>query len=104
MSSEMFGKRYKEKVPDIIEFRAITFDEFIEYGITAGANVVDGMPWSFHYLGHRVTHESDSFYSVDLTSGISLSFERGQILMSVCEEEMFVCAADMFDDKYEIIE
>jgi hypothetical protein len=35
---------------------AITFDQLVAHGIAAGGNVVNGMPWSFQYNGHPVTH------------------------------------------------
>ena len=48
--------KFKKK-PVIIE--AITFAEFVQYGKDNGGNVVNGMPWSFEYKGHGITHEND---------------------------------------------
>ena len=42
----------------------ITFDEFVEYGRQNGANIVNGMPWSFEYKGYRVSHENDEAYII----------------------------------------
>lgn len=43
---------------------AITFDQLVEYGINNGANIVNGMPWSFNYKGYPVTHENDKLYLI----------------------------------------
>ena len=52
-------KKQKEK-----EIEYITFEEFIEYGKTHGANIVNGMPWSFKYKGKNITHENDNCYLI----------------------------------------
>lgn len=44
--------------------KTYTFDEFVQYGRDNGGNIVDGMPWSFSFHGHPVTHEHDRFYVV----------------------------------------
>ena len=46
------------------EIEAITFQELIEYGKANGANIVDGMPWSFEYKGYPITHENDECYLI----------------------------------------
>ena len=58
--------KYRQK---IIEIEAITFDELIEYGKVNGANIVDGMPWSFKYKGHAITHENDECYLIPTLKG-----------------------------------
>lgn len=50
------------KKPVVVE--AITFQEFIEHGRANGGNIVGGMPWSFKYNGHPVTHETDERYLI----------------------------------------
>lgn len=40
------------------------FDAFVAFGIKAGANVVNGMPWSFMFAGYYVTHENNDLYLV----------------------------------------
>lgn len=42
----------------------LTFDEFVQYGRNNGANIVDGMPWSFVYHGRAVTHENNQRYLI----------------------------------------
>jgi hypothetical protein len=44
--------------------RAISFSDFVEYGRNNGANIVNGMPWSFEFEGYPVTHENDSCYLI----------------------------------------
>lgn len=43
---------------------ALTFDELVEFGRQNGANIVNGMPWSFSFNGLPVTHENDNEYLV----------------------------------------
>lgn len=52
--------RYKPTPP----VEAITFDELVQHGRIHGANIVNGMPWSFDYQGWGVTHENDRLYLV----------------------------------------
>jgi hypothetical protein len=47
----------------------MSFDEFVEYGINAGGNVVNGMPWSFVYSGHSISHENDDCYLITTMRG-----------------------------------
>lgn len=47
----------------------VTFDELVAHGIEVGANMVGGMPWSFEYRGHAVSHENDECYLVDVPGG-----------------------------------
>ena len=58
--------KYRKK-PVVIN--AITFDEFVEYGKTHGGNIVNGMPWSFEYNGHPVTHGNDTCYLIPTLEG-----------------------------------
>lgn len=65
------------------ENKTYTFDEFVEYGRQNGANIVGGMPWSFTFNGHAVTHENDDLY---LIAGNEpkvypyMRFNRGELL------------------------
>jgi hypothetical protein len=54
-----------------------TFDQFVHYGIHHGGNVVNGMPWSFSFYGHAVTHETDDHYLISGKSGAQYNFRRG---------------------------
>ncbi|BAW19184.1 hypothetical protein [Ralstonia phage RP31] len=55
------GETYVEYVR---KTEAITFDDFVEYGKSHGANIVNDMPWSFQYKGRPVTHENDNLYLI----------------------------------------
>ena len=57
----------------------VTFDEFVQYGIDHGANVVNGMPWAFMFNGHAVTHETDDLYLIGTPS---IPFRRGEVLIA----------------------
>ena len=46
-----------------------TFDEFVQYGRDNGGNIVGGMPWSFTFHGHPVTHENDQCYLLGVNDG-----------------------------------
>lgn len=48
---------------------SITFEEFVEYGKANGGNIVNGMPWSFSYKGHAVSHENDNCYVIAAPPG-----------------------------------
>lgn len=40
----------------------MSFNAFVQYGRDNGANIVNGMPWSFTFKGYGVTHENDKCY------------------------------------------
>jgi hypothetical protein len=68
------GSEWTPKVDDVTR---ITFDDFVKHGLEQeGANIVDGVPWSFEFQGSKVTHESDDAYILDGEE----RFERGDIL------------------------
>ena len=48
--------------------KVLSFDDLVEYGKDSGAPLVDGMPWSFSFEGHPVTHENDQCYLVGAES------------------------------------
>lgn len=44
---------------------AAGFEQLVEHGLKQpGANIVNGMPWSFDFHGLPVTHESDRCYLI----------------------------------------
>lgn len=92
--------RYRKK-PVIIE--AITFDEFIEYGKKNGANIVNGMPWSFEYNGHPVTHENDECYLIPTDEG-DMNLTPNDMLITGIQGEIYPCKKDIFKETYEPIE
>jgi hypothetical protein len=89
------------KKPVVVE--AITFDELIEYGRQNGANIVNGMPWSFSYNGQPITHENDDCYLVPALEG-TMKFERGDMLITGIKGEIYPCKSDIFEATYMRVE
>lgn len=90
---------YFRKKPVVIE--AITFQEFIEYGKNNGANIVNGMPWSFKYNGHPITHETDERYLI-LTLEGTMDFTPQDMLITGVNGEIYPCKIDIFEKTYEL--
>lgn len=88
------------KKPVVIE--AITFDELVEYGKANGANIVNGMPWSFNYNGHPITHENDNCYLIPTLEG-TMRFDRGDMLITGVKGEIYPCKGDIFQATYEAV-
>ena len=86
------------KKPVVID--AITFDELVEHGKAAGGNMVNGMPWSFEYRGQPITHENDDCYLV-LTLEGSMRFQRGDMLITGVQGEIYPCKREIFEATYE---
>lgn len=87
--------------PVVIE--AIMFDELVEHGKAAGANCVNGMPWSFQYKGYPITHENDNCYLIPTLEG-TMRFERGDMLITSVKDEIYPCKPDIFAATYEQVE
>lgn len=92
--------KYRKK-PVIIE--AITFEEFIEYGKTQGANGVNGFPWHFEYNGHAVSHESNERYLITTLEGVH-NFTPNDMLITGVNGEIYPCKKDIFEKTYEAAE
>lgn len=59
----------------------ISFSELIEHGIKNGANIVNGMPWSWKINGKAVTHERDDVYLIETVKGAK-RFKQGDMLIA----------------------
>lgn len=92
--------KYRKK-PVVIE--AITFEEFVQYGRDNGANIVNGMPWSFNYNGHPVTHEHDERYLIPTTGGTQ-DLTPGDMLLTGVHGEIYPCPLDIFAETYDLVE
>ena len=57
----MSDNRYYHDLTDVIAF---TLDEVVLHGIKSGAHLYGGMPWSFNFATHPVTHENDNVYLI----------------------------------------
>lgn len=89
---------FYRKKPVVIE--AITFDELVAYGRGTGAPIHNGMPWSFQYQGQAITHENDDCYLIPTLEG-TMRFERGEMLITGVNGEIYPCKADIFEKTYE---
>ena len=88
------------KKPVVIE--AITFDELVEHGKAQGAQLYNGMPWSFTYRGQPITHETDDCYLVPTLEG-SMKFQRGDMLIAGVKGEIYPCRGDIFEVTCEVV-
>ena len=79
---------------------AITFDQLVAHGIAAGGNVLNGMPWSFAYSGHPITHENDDCYLIPTLEG-TMKMGRDDMLITGVQGEIYPCKRDIFEATYE---
>lgn len=86
------------KKPVVIE--AITFDELVAYGKENSDNIVNGMPWSFSYKGHPITHENDSCYLIPTLEGTH-NMTPNDMLITGVQGEIYPCKLDIFEATYE---
>jgi hypothetical protein len=92
--------KYRKK-PVVVE--AVTFEELVEYGKKNGANIVNGMPWSFKYNDHPVTHENDECYLIPTLEG-TMKFTPQDMLITGVNGEIYPCKLDIFAKTYEVAE
>ena len=76
---------------------------FVEHGKANAANVVNGMPWSFEYKGHPITHENDECYLIPTPEGI-MRFGPQDMLISEVVGEIHPCKPDIFAATYDRVE
>lgn len=86
------------KKPVVIE--AITFAQLVQHGRDSGANIVNGMPWSFAYAGHPISHENDERYLIPTLEG-TMNMTPGDMLITGVHGEIYPCKADIFAATYE---
>ena len=89
--------KYRRKSA-IIE--AITFDELVEYGLSHGANIVDGVPWSFVYKGHHLTHDQYKCYMIPVIA-TTLRMTPEDMLITGAKGEIYPCNIEIFKMIYE---
>lgn len=92
-----------KKKPVTIE--AITFDELVEYGKSTMPenHLVNGMPWSFDYKGHPITHENDECYLIPTSEG-TMNMTPNDMLITGVKGEIYPCELDSFKETYDIVE
>lgn len=86
------------KKPVVIE--AITFDELVEHGRMTSATLHNGMPWSFDYKGHPISHENDDCYLIPTLEG-TMRMARGDMLITGVKGEIYPCKPNRFAATYE---
>ena len=89
--------KYRKK-PVVIE--AITFSELVEHGKANGGNIVNGMPWSFDYAGHPITHENDQCYLIPTLEG-TMHMTPNDMLITGVKGEIYPCKLDIFEATYD---
>lgn len=89
---------FYRKKPVVVE--AITFEDLVVHGLASTTNVVRGMPWSFRYKGHPITHESDHCYLIPTLEGC-MKFFKGDMLITGVDGEIYPCKKSIFDAIYE---
>lgn len=89
------------KKPVVIE--AITFDELVAHGIAQGVQVWNGLPWSFSYNGHPITHENDDCYLIPTLEGL-MKMTRSDMLITGVQGEIYPCKSDIFAATYEAVD
>jgi hypothetical protein len=87
-----------------VEIEAITFDELVEYGKNNSLRpTVNGMPWSFDYKGKPITHENNDCYLIPTLEG-TMKFNRGDMLITGVNGEIYPCKIEIFEKTYEKVE
>ena len=89
------------KKPVVIE--AITFNELVKHGVDSGAPLHNGVPWSFEYNEHPITHENDSCYLIPTLEG-TMKFTPCDMLITGVNGEIYPCKLDIFYKTYEKVE
>lgn len=89
------------KKPVTIE--AITFEELVAHGIAQGVPLTRGMPWSFNYNGHPITHENDDCYLIPTLEG-TMKMGREDMLITGVKGEIYPCKPDIFALTYTAVE
>ena len=86
---------------------AITFDQLVAHGTVQckaegrQSNIVNGMPWSFSYAGHLITHENDDCYLIPTLEG-TMKMGRDDMLITGVKGEIYPCKRDIFEATYDL--
>jgi hypothetical protein len=72
----------------------VTFEQFVQYGRDNGANIIDGMPWSFKFRGHPVTHENDRCYLIMGANGKDIRLTPDELLVVNPDHSLATIKAD----------
>lgn len=80
--------------------QAITFDQLVQHGRDSEANIVHGMPWSFHYKGLPVSHENDECYLITTSVG-TVHLTPKDMLVTTENGGTYSQPVEMFLEAYE---
>lgn len=85
-----------------IEVEAITFDDLVQHGINSmqPEHLINGMPQSFEYNGHPITHETDQCYLIPTIEG-TMKFTPDDMLITGVEGEIYPYKIDIFIKTYD---
>lgn len=61
--------------------KIISFDELVAHGLANGANIMNGIPWSWKVNGKSITHENDNVYIIETLYGMK-PFYKGESLIA----------------------
>jgi len=68
----------------LVKAEAVSFDELVQHGLDSGANVHNGMPWSFMWMDHPITHETDDLYLIATMSDLGdIKIGRKDMLLDI---------------------
>ncbi|QGH72778.1 MAG: protein of unknown function DUF2829 [Podoviridae sp. ctLUJ1] len=101
VADKKLGYAFRTKRTHII---SLTFKELIQHGIDSGAPLFNGMPWSFQFLGHPVTHENDNCFIISTPDGqLAMSPEDMLIIgewnvLQVMSTEKFLAAFEPLEE------
>lgn len=92
--------KYRNKPREIV---AITFDEFVKFGMANSNESINGMPKSFTYNDHLVHYVDDKTYLIPtLESGeCAQRFSSNDMLIIGLKGEIYPCRIDIFEETYE---
>lgn len=86
------------KKPVTVE--AITFQELVDHGRrVAPESINGGMPWSFTYGVHHISHENDACYLIPTLEG-TMKMGPGDMLITGVKGEIYPCKRDIFEATY----
>lgn len=89
------------KKPVTVE--AITFQELVDHGRrVAPESINGGMPWSFTYAGHHISHENDTCYLIPTLEG-TMKMGRDDMLITGVKGEIYPCKLDIFAATYDAV-
>lgn len=94
------SKKFRKR-PVVIE--AITFAQFVKYGLVHANTIVNGVPWSFEYQGRPITRSNDECYLIPTLEGTH-NFTPQDMLITGINGEIYPCNLDIFEQTYEEVE